>query len=192
MMVTKKEGAVFDPYQESVISMIEDMFPNIGLTATRGHSTPIEQLHIIGGYTQGFHYPEFDAQDVHGESDVEYEGQMIRKPKWWRTWGEGLHRNIIANPPLAAIVPYDYFKDGVNQKGMLKHASDHIKPVVLDFTKDTCPIDWSQKIDGEPDIERVATCMKQAKISGVPIANIKVEHGNGCVHIDLLTKKEGV
>lgn len=199
MTIARKPEAKFDPYQESVLSMIDDMFPTLGLLASRGHCTPQEQLHIIGAYSQGFQYPEFEPQDPHKTAEVEYEGKHIIKPAWWRTWGECLHRGIVVNPPFAEVVPFDYFKNGVNQKGVMKHASNHEVLIEADPAKTPCPIDFSQRMSDrpkvepvekwKPNIERVAACMEQAKASGVPIENITIEHGNGCVHLDL--KKKG-
>jgi hypothetical protein len=165
-----KKSAVLDDYQKSVLSQIDDMFPGIGLLVSRGHSTPLEQLYLIGYYSQGFHYPEFTPQDVYKMVDVEYEGKSVNAYAWWRTWGESLHRGIIINPPLPAMAPYDYFKNGVIP----------------------CPIDFSQKINGSPDIERVNSCMIAAKASGVPISYVTIEHGNGCVHIGLLPQRKEV
>ena len=184
----RKPDAVIDEYQESVLSMIDAMFPNMGLLVSRGHSTPLEQLGIIDHYSSGFQYPEFNPADVHEMAEVDYEGKSVSNYAWWRTWGECLHRGIIVNPPLAAMVPYDYFKGEVNQKGMLKHASNHEIAADADPSKTPCPIDFSQKINGLPDILKVYRCMEQAKAAGIPIEDIVIEHGNGCVHIDLKKK----
>lgn len=184
-MIRRKDGSRFDPYQLSVLSRIEAIDPDASLIATRGHSTPAEQLHIIGAYSQGFQYPEFDAQDVHGMCDVELDGKTVRVFKWYRTWGECLHRGFIINPPLAAIVPFDYIRGAVNKKGQLIQASAHCIELDADPSVKPCPIDFSQMIGPHADIERVAAIMEQAKLSGVPIRNITVEHGNGCVHVDL-------
>ena len=161
----------------------------ITLIATRGHSTPLEQLHIIGAYSQGFHYPEFNSHDVHAMTDVELDGKVTHEYCWLRTWGECLHRGLIINPPLAAVVPFDYKRNGVNKKGLLIPASNHIVPLDIDPLVKTCPIDFSQMIGPHADIVQVAAIMQKAQEAGVPILSITIEHGNGCVHIVL--KKQG-
>ena len=190
-MIYRKENAKFDPYQDEVLSAIEALFPEVSLIATRGHSTPLEQLHIIGSYAQAFRYPEFDPQDVYKMVDVEIDGEVKHVYAWLRTWGECLHRGLLINPPLAAIVPFDYVRKGVNKKGRLIKASDHIVELDLDPRVKTCPIDFSQRIGPHADIDRVAAIMRKAQESGVPILSITVEHGNGCVH-NTLKKKETI
>lgn len=185
MTVSRKPDAVFDDYQESVLSMINDMYPNINLKATSGHRTASDQLSTIASYALSFAYPEFNKYDVIGKCVVDIEGKTEEHYTWYRTWGECLRKGIIVNPPIASIVPYNYISNGINKKGQVIPASNHIKPLNIDPSKETCPIDWSAKIDDKPDIERVNECMEQAKASGVPIKSIVVEHGNGCVHINL-------
>jgi len=185
-MITRKENAVFDDYQLSILSRIEAMFPAVSLIATSGHRTPLEQLHVIGAYSQGFQYPEFTPQDVFATTTFELDGQAVHGFRWLRTWGECLHRGIIVNPPLVVVAPFDYFREGVNKKGQLIQASNHIIDADLDPRVKACPIDFSQMCGPRPDIHRVAEIMEQAKLSGIPIKNITIEHGNGCVHIDLV------
>jgi hypothetical protein len=184
-MITRKDGAVFDAYQESVLDRIEARNPEIPLLATRGHSTPQEQLHIIGAYSQGFQFPEFNPQDVYATCTVELFGLAVHGYCWLRTWGECLRRGFIINPPLQARAPFDYIRDGVNKKGQLIHASPHIVDPDLDPSIRSCPIDFSQMVGSNPNIDLVERIMMDAKESGIPIKNVTVEHGNGCVHIDL-------
>jgi hypothetical protein len=188
MTVERKEGAIFDEYQIYVLKMLDDMFPTIKLRASSGHRTALNQLHVIGTYAAKFAYPEFDINDVTTQIEVEVNGIKQKKHKWYRTWGMCLNKGIIVNPPIGDIVPFDYISNGVNKKGKFIDASNHIKPLDIDATKETCPIDMSALIDGVSDIERVNQCMKLAMDSGVPIKSIVVEHGNGCVHLNLKLK----
>jgi hypothetical protein len=83
------------------------------------------------------------------------------------------------------VVPFDYVQNGVNKKGLLISASNHIVKLDLDPRVKTCPIDFSQMVGPNADIAQVATIMSKAQESGIPILHITIEHGNGCVHISL-------
>lgn len=183
-MIIRKEDAVFDGYQEKVFGMLEDMFPNINLTATSGHRAPLDQLHLIGAFATQHHitYPEFDPQDATGRVLVDDNGVITDRYKWQRTWSECLRQGIVINPPIAERAMYDYISaDGTNKKGMLIPTSTHIVPTFPGLY----PMDFSQKIDGLAQIDRVAQIMQQAQASGIPIRKITIEHGNGCVHIEI-------
>ena len=187
-MITRKEGAVFDDYQEEILKQIEAMYPNTNFKATSGHRTALDQLQTIWEYAKGFAYPECTETDVTGKSIVDINGTDEEHYNWYRTWGEALHRGIIINPPIRSIVPYDYISNGHNKKGEWIEASNHIKPLDIDNTKETCPIDMSGKIDGELDIDRVNEAMEQCMESGVPIKSIVIERGNACVHLNTKVK----
>lgn len=206
MPIVKKNNSVqLDPYQKWIIeTWIDPLLPNLIGVVTRGHVDPQGQLDVIAMYADRLGirtYPEFSRDDVYGMCDVDINGTQVHTYGWVRTWGEELHRGIIINPPLAAVVPYNYVnKDGVNKKGQLMQASAHIKRMpteeeIKEKKFPPCPMDFSAKFFNLKDVKRERVILQdikhteallhQAKLNGAPIRNIVVEHNNGCVHVDL-------
>lgn len=197
-MIARREGAVFDDYQAKVLSAIEFFTAGYTVTATRGHSDPVEQLRVIEKYARadGVLLKPFAADNVYDKVFDADEGEEIYlwQPAWsallnlyHETRGE---KGKKINPPLLAKCLRDYVNSaGVNQRGKLIAPSPHI----AGGRSGTWPIDFSGNIllaDGSrmTSLDIVADIMHEAQLSGVAIANITKEVGNNCVHIDL--KKE--
>ena len=191
-MITRKEDAVFDSYQEKILDAIEFFTTGYTITATRGHSSPLEQLRIVEFYARydGVLLKPFVHDNLYDMAEVD--GKRVYL--WQPTWSMLLHlysktngeKGKLINPPLAAECLDDYWRGGVNKKGMLINPSPHISG----GRSGEWPIDFSGKIklsDGSEmvSLDIVADICHQAQLSGVAISNITKEIANNCVHIDL-------
>jgi hypothetical protein len=184
-MITKKPGAVFDPNQLAVLSHIEPFTTGMDLLATRGHSSPQEQIATIENFAQQHgclaKFPEFiPGGPVDVKKDVPGAGLVYH---WQRLWSWLLHIGLVVNPPENAICLFEYERpSGEQMKGKVIHSSTHI----VGEENGQWPIDFSQKVNGVPNIHLVEQLMIKAKAAGAGIQFIKVETGNGCVHIGTL------
>ena len=137
-------------------------------TITSGFRSPEAQLDLIKDYAQKHNiikeYPDLlgcSLQDK--DRDDNY--------AWQKAWSKLLKLGIIINPPLPAKVLFDYFKNGVNQKGKTISASPHIRGTDFD-------------IGGGDDIQTKINIVNKAYREGK--ANIKyyvVEIKNNAIHI---------
>jgi hypothetical protein len=182
-MVEIKKDAILDDNQKEVISRIAVICGDNRLTVTRGHSMPQEQLDLIErfGKDHGCIFPEFIPD---GPVDLKKEcAEVGLVYHWQRTWSRLLHLGVVVNPPLSAICLDDYTRpSGEKMKGKVIHKSAHIAGQV----NGCWPIDFSARVNGQVNFDLVRDIMDQARISNAGIQDIRVEHGNGCVHIDTL------
>lgn len=194
-MIERKEGAEFDPYQEKVLESIEFFTTGYTIKATRGHSSPLDQLRIIEYYAQqdGVLLKPFVHDNLYDQVFDADENEKIYL--WQHAWSALLNLYHITdgkkgkkiNPPLLARCLRDYVNyAGVNQRGRAIPPSPHI----AGGKNGTWPIDFSGKIklaDGSDmtSLDIVADILHEAQLSGVAISNITKEVGNNCVHIDL-------
>lgn len=194
-MITRKEDAAFDSWQERILALIEPFSDGYTIKATRGHSSPMEQLRIIEFYAKrdGVLLKPFEHDNLYGRVFDRNENQEIYL--WQPAWSALLNLYHITkgkkgkkiNPPLAAICLRDYANSaGVNQRGKIIQPSPHI----AGGKSGAWPIDFSGKILNSfgnelISLDIVADIMHEAQLSKVPITNITVEIGNNCVHIDL-------
>jgi hypothetical protein len=190
MTTAYKNGGIFDAYQRCVIdTWISPLTGDDTLTATRGHSLPIDQLHTLAGLAtdNGIAFAEFNPTDVYERVNIIYAGKTLEAYAWWQTWVECLYKRIVVNPPLAASVPFAFGSHAAND---IIQASPHIVLLTEDPHIHPCPVDWSQRINrGQAnervDLQHVADIISQAKANGAPINQIKIETVNGCVHMGL-------
>ncbi len=190
---------VLDPYQLELLDLIEPHTEGYVLTVTRGHSTPLDQLHAIAYYAmmRSIKFPEFDKDDLATMVDVDIDGRVRHAPRWLRTWGKELNIGLLINPPFAAAAPYDYIKNGVNKKGQTIRQTTHVSGEVVTPELTTWPIDFSGKIKKANgtllvSVDLAARILAGAKaaidkahVEGQPrIRGITIEHGNDCAHVD--------
>jgi len=179
-MITKKEGAVFDGNQIEVLARIEQFTTGLELTATRGHSTPQEQLATLEKYARAnkvLHQEFMPGAPVDVKTNVPGVGLVYH---WQRTISRLLHIGVVVNGPARFICLEDYTRPtGEQMKGKIIEASAHI----TGESNGLYPIDFSQKVNGTPNITLVESIMIKAKAAGAGIRFIKVEVKNGCVHI---------
>ena len=194
-MITRKDDAVFDSYQEKILEAIEFFTTGYTIKATRGHSSPLDQLRIIEYYAQqdGVLLKPFERDNLYDRVFDQNENQEIYL--WQPSWSALLNLYTITkgekgkkiNPPLAAICLREYVNSaGVDQRGKIINPSPHI----AGGKSGAWPIDFSGKIklaDGSNmvSLDIVADIMHEAQLSGVAISNTTKEVGNNCVHIDL-------
>lgn len=157
-----------------IMQVIEDLDPFTGdliLDITSGVRTPDEQLSIIGKYAavQGVSFPEYEAGNLYEKVLVPYREKDVYR--WQRVWSALLNRGIIINPPLAAEVLDDYFRDGVNRLGQTIPGSPHYGGKAFD-------------ISGRPGLEKIVGVLATAKLAGVGIKGWLVERNNNAVHVD--------
>jgi hypothetical protein len=192
-MIIRREGATFDEKQEKVLKDIEFFSVGYTLTATRGHSSPLEQLRIIEYYAKqdGVLLKPFVRDDLYSKAVVAGNEVFL----WQPTWSALLHlfhmskgrKGKKINPPLAAECLDDYVGSaGVNMKGKIIYPSPHI----AGGKSGMWPIDFSGRVTPTGGVELnsldiVADVIHEAQLSGVPIKNITIEQGNNCVHVDL-------
>ena len=186
IMIEIKKGAVLDANQKKIIARIEKFCGKNRLKVTRGHSMPQEQLAIIErfGNDHGCIFPEFVSN---GPVDLKVVlAGLGLVYHWQRTWSRLLHMGVVVNPPLSAPCLDDYTRpSGENMKGKLIDESAHISG-----QKNGCwPMDFSCKVNGVPNFGLVTVILEKAKAGGAGIQDIRVEHGNGCVHANTLWTK---
>lgn len=192
-MIHIHDNAVLDDKQKQVVFNIQPFTVGLDLEITRGHSTPLQQLNLIELYARKERclFTEFVMGDVHAIAEIWIDGIQRKLYAWQQTWSMLLHRGIIINPPLVAECLFDYTNAaGHNKKGELIQPSPHIKDVPTAEQLATgeyviCPIDFSQKVNGVPNIQLAARILTQAKAAGAGLRYVKLEPHNGCVHCDL-------
>lgn len=175
-MIEISDSAVLDDKQRRVIAAIEPFTTGLDLRVTRGHSTPQDQLTTIAklARTHKIKFPEFQAGNVDGMVEVPGVGLVYR---WQRTHSRLLHIGAVVNPPRTCTILESYVRaTGEEMLGKLMDPSPHI-------TSD--PIDFSQKVNGIPNITLCANILARAKSAGAGIKYIKIEKVNGCCHCDL-------
>lgn len=192
-MIIRKQGATFDEKQEKFLTDLEFFSVGYTITATRGHSSPLEQLRIIEYYAKqdGVLFKSFVRDDLYSTTVVEGKTVFL----WQSTWSALLglfhtskgRKGKKINPPLAAECLDDYVGSaGVNMKGKIIYPSPHI----AGGKSGMWPIDFSGRVIPTGGIELisldiVADVIHEAQLSGLPIKNITIEQGNNCVHVDL-------
>lgn len=183
-MILKRAGAIFDDNQLAIIADIEPFSVGMDLEATRGHSKPDEQLATIAKYAKiaKIKFPEFmPGNPVDIKRDVPGFGLLYH---WQRTWWTLLLNDFVINPPLDAVCKVGYIRStGENMMDKIIKATSHITG-----ENGSWPIDFSQKVNGFPNIKLVTDIMTRAMKSGVKISYIKPEPKNCCVHIGTLMK----
>lgn len=201
MTVIMNPKGVFDDNQKKIIAGLADYTDGHTIYITRGHSSPLGQLRTIEAYARDNKclMTEFVHDDLHSMTDIWVDGVKKHVYTWQQTHSMLLHlyytsgekRGAKINPPFACECLFDYVADGRNKKGEIIKPSPHIK--LLDDPK-PCPIDASQRIDGQvvdgvmvggtPDIKTVSEIFNKAKAAGIGIQNVTIEIANGCVHGD--------
>ena len=180
MTIVRKEDAVFDEIQEELLDDIEFFSAGYTITATRGHSDPLEQLRLIERFARedGVLLKSFVHDNLYDKIVVDGEEVYAWVPTW-RLLLDRYHatngkQGKLINPPLAALY-----------KGRLIQPSPHI----VGGKSGIWPIDFSGKVklrDGSEihGLDIVADILHQAQKSGVRISNITKETGNNCAHAD--------
>lgn len=185
MTIVRKEGAVFDEIQEELLDEIEFFSDGYTITASRGHSDPIDQLRLIERFARedGVLLKPFARDILYNKTVVDGEEIYLWVPTW-RALLNLYHETLgkkgkLINPPLAALY-----------KGRLIQPSPHI----VGGKSGIWPIDFSGRVklrDGSKiqGLEIVIDILHQAQRSGVRISNVTKEVGNNCAHADFAKKE---
>lgn len=176
---------VLTPTLSRTILLLESHFTYNLAFVTSGKRSNYDQLRIIKDYAKRKAienlFPEFlESYSSPIEKKVVVEG--FGEIYWWqRVWSKLLNLGIIINPPLAAMVLFDYFRPGnpVNQKGTIKGGG--VNPHVTGYSFDVSA--------GKEKLRVVAEIVGYAKEEGKAfIKDYLVEAGpeQSAVHIDCL------
>jgi len=183
MGIHKHEDATLDGNQIEVIARIEPFTLGMDVEVTRGHSSAQQQLATIEKFARGGKclFPEFiPGGPVDVKKDIPGVGLVYH---WQRTASRLLHIGIIVNGPARFICLEDYMRPtGEQMKGKFIEASTHI----TGESNGMWPLDFSQRVNGIPNITLVEKIMIKAQAAGAGIQFIKVEVKNGCVHVGTL------
>ena len=184
MTIVRKEGAVFDEIQEELLNDIEFFSDGYTITASRGHSAPLEQLRLIERFARedGLLLKPFVHDNLYDKQVIDGEEVYLWVPTW-RALLDCYHatngkKGKLINPPLAAL-----YKDRLIKPS----------PHIVGGVSGVYPIDFSGKVklrDGSKiqGLDIVVDILHQAKRSGVRISNITKEVGNNCAHADFAKK----
>ena len=86
---------------------------------------------------------------------------------WQMAWSNLLNLGVIINPPLPAVALMDYWRGGLNKKGMLIGVSPHTKGKSFDLS-------------GTDSLAIVQSLKLKEKIKGYLL-----ERENNCIHVDI-------
>lgn len=176
-------------YQESVkktpaitraVGLLDPYFEGESSEITSGWRAPMDQLRIIldkakrHGIDNDF--PEF-KQPNKDMRPPEICVIVDDKPLFWwqRTWSKLLSIGDIVNPPIPAIILFDYVRPGSteNKKGQIIQISPHQRGLAFDIA------------GGENLTEKAKRVMKASQEGNCFITNFLVEHVNNAVHVDV-------
>lgn len=122
-------GVVLTPAITPVIIDMENDFREAGLVAhvTSGERTSGDQLRTIQKYANRYikvqeEFPEIKTASVLAKISLENGDKIF---SWQRAWSRLLNIGVIINPPVPAIVLFDYVRNGVNRKGQTIGYSPH-------------------------------------------------------------------
>lgn len=145
---------------------------NIIAYVTSGQRTSEDQLTTIKNYLIRYRldddYPE--AMDCLATDKID--GQYV----WQKGWSKLLNVGVIINPPYPAVALYDYWRNGVNKRGMVIAHSPHYFGQAFDI---------GGGLDHDISNELlVVKDMMESKVNGMK--GYLPERKNNCVHIDCI------
>lgn len=169
-------GVRTTPAIERTVSIMDSYFQAEQSHISSGLRTAAEQLRVIAekALRHGIAglFNEFNPTIVQAKVDVE--GQMLYT--WQRTWSKVLSLGDIVNPPLPAVVLFDYWdtKDGVkiNKRGQEIGISPHMQGKSFDI-KGGASIDEKAK--------RVVRAFNEGKCF---MTGYRIEPVNNAIHVD--------
>lgn len=96
---------------------------------------------------------------------------------WQQAWSRLLSLGYIINPPIAAVVLFDYWNNGKNKKGELIHPSGH-------FTGRCFDIGGRGGLDNTPvdEVEIISGAM--ARNPRIGVRSFLLERENNCLHVN--------
>jgi hypothetical protein len=105
---------------------------------------------------------------------MQWNGRSVYE--WQPGWSRLLNIGLIVSPPRPAEALLDYFKDGINKKGLIIPASEHFLGTAFDI---------SGRGGLNPTIEDEIKVVKTAMTTdpNLGIRNYTIERNNNCLHI---------
>lgn len=97
---------------------------------------------------------------------------------WQQAWSRLLSLGYIVNPPKAAVVLFDYWKNGKNKKGEIIQPSSHLLGTAFD-------IGGRGGLDKTPadEVEIISGAM--ARNPKIGIRSFLLERENNCLHVNV-------
>jgi hypothetical protein len=161
-----------------VIIGMDKYFEEEGVRAhvTSGQRTSQDQLDTIVKYARRYNVDkEFPEILTCGLNDTIDFGEGKKLFTWQRAWSRLLNIDVIINPPRPAKCLFDYFRDGINKKGMTIGYSPHFGGSAFD-------IGGGIDHDITNELKVVEYAFKDKKIRG--LRGYLKERKNNCIHID--------
>lgn len=161
------EHIILSKELDIVLSNIDKYWPPQSEKVTSGVREPADQLRIIRTYlkAKGIDHKYPVAMSCEIDDKIVKDGKEMYA--WQPAWSKLLNLGVIINPPYPAEVLEDYFRNGVNKKGMIIQQSPHTRGKAFD-------------ISGLDSL----TIIKRLKEDGM-IRNYLVERENNCIHVDI-------
>jgi hypothetical protein len=159
------EKVVLTDELDKKLTELDIYFKDHPETVTSGLRTVEDQLRIIRKYlkVKGLDkkYPDTfvcDANEKYTDKN-----EFI----WQMAWSNLLYVGVIVNPPYPATCLMDYFRGGINKKGLQIGQSPHTRGKAFDLSG----------LDSEPIVHRLRS---EGKVRGYLI-----ERENNCLHVDI-------
>lgn len=158
------ENIILNEYLNSKLCAIDKYWPPNGERVTSAIRSPEDSLRIIRKYLKSKDlarvYP--DAMTCAMDAKLP-NGQYV----WQMAWSNLLNIGVIINPPLPAACLMDYFRNGVNRKGIVIKQSPHTRETAIDLSG----------IDSQTIVKRL--------VEDKMIRGYLLERENNCIHMDV-------
>jgi hypothetical protein len=169
-----------------VIAGLDAYFAKANVTAyvTSGLRDAEDQLRIIRQYLRKLNLdPKYPVgMTCHVDERIRWTGegfQHIEVYAWQPAWSRLLKEGIIINPPRTALCLSDYYRNGVNRKGVVISPSPHFNGTAFDIGG------GADGIDGAASNE--LAIVEQAFKDRLPgMRGYLAERNNNCVHVDCM------
>lgn len=173
------KGVILTKIIEPVIIRLDFYFSQSSITAwvTSGKRDPDGQLRIIRDYARKKGVDIVHKEIISCDLDDEFifEGQRVHA--WQPAWSALLNIGVIINPPKPARVLFDYFKNGVNKRGVTIPGSSHFNGTAFDIGGGEDGI--------EGDVTNELVVVNKAFADKIPgLKGFLAEHNNNAVHCD--------
>lgn len=169
-----KPSVRLTPHIIPVIVGLDEEFESAGLVAyvTSGQRSSGDQLKTIISYCHRYNIAQ-DYPEVLTCLPEDKEGGLYI---WQPAWSKLLNIGVIINPPYPAKVLMDYWRNGVNKKGMIIGHSPHYPGLAFDI---------GGGIDHDITNELVVVKRAYEKTPRIPgFKGYLPERKNNCIHID--------
>ncbi len=177
--LTVRKDVVRTECTDPVLVALDPEFEKLPAQVSSIYRSPQEQLNLIRYYARvvgiADQYPiGMNCGLVDKNDDGTYQWQLL--------WSELLHREVIINPPLAAVVLKSYMHHGVDKKGEMIEPSLHSLKLAIDISGKYDNPNGSSRII-LPDVIQLVSRLDLEKYG---VHSFVVEHNNDCVHLNCI------